>query len=121
HFLQASWHRCAGDERPKTSIVLRDVLSCFPKKINEKVWCLIHADAMKLRGLELWRKTLPDGDGQVLGSWNAGQKLRHFFVQETMIEGVQHFPVQNFLELFEINNEAGTRIHFAFHRDLEGV
>ena len=48
-------------------------------------------------------------------------KFRHLFVQEAVVHGVQHLAVQDFLQLLEVDHEAGARIDFAFDRDFERV
>ena len=49
------------------------------------------------------------------------KKFRHFFVEEAVVHGVEHFVVHHFFELLEIDDEAGAGIDFAFHRDFESV
>ena len=55
----------------------------------------------------------------MVGIWV--KKFGDFFVEEAVVHGVEDFAVHDFLELFEIDDEAGARIDFAFHRNFEGV
>src|ERR1022692_5236237 len=106
---------------PRTCTAGSGMLSCFPVEIDEKVRRFVHSHSMQLCSLQFRRQTLPDRDSQVLSSRNAGEELRYLFVQETMVETLQHFPAHRLLQLLEVHDKAGTRIHFSFHRDLEHI
>src|SRR5580704_4696362 len=77
--------------------------------------------ASKLCRTQLACQSLPDRNGQVFRGRNPGGEFGHFLVQKTVVHGVQHFAVQNFLQLLQINNEAGSRINLPLDRDFEGV
>ena len=49
------------------------------------------------------------------------EEFGDFFVEEAVVHGVEHFAVHDFFELFEIDDEAGAGIDFAFYRDFERV
>ena len=38
-----------------------------------------------------------------------------------MVHGVEHFAMHDLFELFEVDNETGAGIDFAFYGDFEGV
>src|SRR3954453_22671289 len=82
---------------------------------------LVHAHPMQLSCNQLRRETLPDGDCQVLGCWNAGGKFWNFFVQEPMVHGVEHFTVHGLFELLKIDYESGARIDLALDSNFEDV
>src|SRR5947209_14551389 len=70
--------------------------SFLPVKIHEQIGSFVHTHTMKLRGFQLRREALPDRDGKILRGWNAIGKLRHFFVEEAMVHGIENFAVQDF-------------------------
>ncbi len=76
---------------------------------------------MQFCAIELVDQALPDCDRDVLGSGDLVQEFRDLFVEEAVVHGVEHFAVHDFFELFEIDDEAGARIDFAFHRDFKSV
>src|SRR5208282_2928968 len=79
--------------------------SCFTIEIDEQVGGFVYAHAMQLRRVEFRGEALPDDDGDILGGWNPGKKLGHFFIQEAMIEGVEHFPAHDVLQLLQVDHE----------------
>ena len=46
---------------------------------------------------------------------------RHFVIQKPVIVRLDHFAVQHFLELLQIEHHAGDRIGIAFERDFDHV
>jgi len=76
---------------------------------------------VQLRGVQLGCQALPDRDGQVFRGRNSSGEFRHFPVQEAVIHCVQDFPVQNFLQLPQVHNETGARVHLTFDRDFKSV
>lgn len=81
----------------------------------------IHPHAVKLGIAQLGREALPDSDGQVLSRGNAGRKFRDFFVQKTVVHGVEHFAVHRLFELLKVHHEARARIDLTLYRDFEDV
>ncbi len=49
------------------------------------------------------------------------RELGHFFVQMAMVERLEHFAVQDLLQLFQVDDETGLRIDLALHRDFQRV
>src|SRR5208337_214581 len=130
-FLPPTSRRYATGATPKTYNGGSDApscfsSSCFPReifavKIDEQVGRFVDAHAMQLRRVEFRREALPDGDGEVLGRRNSGKKLRHFLVQEAMVERVEHFPAHDVLQLLQVNDESRLRIDGALHGHFQGV
>ena len=53
-------------------------------------------------------------------SESAGQ-LRHLVIEEAVIHALDHFALQNLLQLLQIEHHTCDRIRFAGHRDFENV
>src|SRR5438445_1215191 len=100
---------------------IRQSPSVFPVEVYKQIMVLIYPYPMQLGVGQPRREALPDGDRQVLGRWNAGKKFRDFFVQEAVVHGIEHFAVHGFLELLEVNHEAGAGIDLSLDRDFEDV
>src|SRR6266567_9486555 len=79
--------------------------SFLPVKIDEQIMVLVYPHPVQFGVGQLGREALPDRDGQVFGGGNAGEKFGDFFVQETVVHGVEHFAVHGFIELLEVNHE----------------
>ncbi len=82
---------------------------------------LIYPYPVQLGVGQLGRETLPDGDCEVLGRRNTGEKFWHFFVQEAMVHGIEDLAVHGFFELLQVNHEAGAGIDLSLDRDFEDV
>src|SRR5205085_5326630 len=95
-FPAATFRRDAASAMPKTCNGVLGTLSCFPVKIHKEIGSFVHTHTMKLRGFQLRREALPDRNGKILRGWNAIGKLRHFFVEEAMVHGIENFAVQDF-------------------------
>ena len=67
------------------------------------------------------REALPDGDGDIFCGGNLGEEFRDFFVEEAVVHGIEDLALHDFLELLEIDDEAGAGIDFAFDGDFERV
>src|ERR1022692_3187995 len=93
----------------------------LPVEIDEEVGGFVDADAVETGFLEFGFQALPDGDCEIFGGRNLGEEFGNFFVQEAVVHGIEDFAVHHFLELLEIDDEAGTGIDFSLYRDFEGV
>jgi len=81
----------------------------------------VHADAMQFGVRHFRREALPDGYRQILRRRNAGQEFGDFFVQKSMVHGVEDLAMHGFLKLLEVNHEAGAGIDLSLDRDFEDV
>src|ERR1700722_10566777 len=104
-----------------TALFILHNFSFFSVEVDEQIGRFIDSDTMVLGLLQFGFETLPDGDGEIFRRRNAGEKFGYFFVQEAMVHGVEHFAMHDFLELLEIDDEAGAGIDLAPHGDFEGV
>ena len=76
---------------------------------------------MQPGSIQLSCQTVPDCNCQVFRSGNFIAELGHFFVEMAMIEVIDHFPVHQLLEPFQIDDEAGALVHRARYGDFERV
>src|ERR1022692_1857723 len=95
--------------------------SCFTVKIHKQLWSFIHPHPVQPGALELGGQALPDGYRDVFRGGDFVQELRYLFIEETVVHGVEHFAVDDFFELLEVDYETGAGVDFAFYRDFERV
>lgn len=76
---------------------------------------------MKLRAGNFAVEALPDGDGDIFRSGIGSLELGHFEIEMPMIVDADHFALEDVLQVFEIDDEAGDGINLAGDGDFEGV
>ncbi len=89
--------------------------------VYKQIGRLIEANPVQSAEGQFGSDPPPDGYRQIFRRRHASAKFSNFFVEEAVVEDVQHLARQYLLEVFQVHHQSGTRINLSLNGDLQDV